>query len=486
MRGSKPVSRLLPVALALVVTALGTSTASTATAAPAAGPHVTLLFSRTAITAANDCQRSDAGVMQLDTQVAPALAALGLLPTGSIETGATLDSANYCSHYRLSVFASWDQARTLADDYGWSFVSHTKSYPHDQALWSSLSASQLFDETCGSEQAITAHGLPGATGLFAWPDNFVYSPALPYVEQCYDFNRHYGSGITDQAAAIQAPYAQSTTSFTGGACADPKAACYSYSFTLSPTRYRSPAAMLAKVTHASASQWVTLQSYVLVTGAQPGEWDCTAPSWTDHWTDDTERYCWNDYLSVVTALPATAVVADPATVGGDWGRSVTGQATPPPSLSSMTPSSGPDGTLVTLAGRGLADAESISFNGTPAEFVIGSDTTLTAWVPTGATSGPITVTTPEGSTATLTRFKVTPVISIFSPQSGSVGTVVEIGGSGLLGTTSVKFHGVPAPFTVMSDSVVTASVPAGATTGVIRVATSGGGTSSGTSFVVTG
>jgi FtsP/CotA-like multicopper oxidase with cupredoxin domain len=52
--------------------------------------------------------------------------------------------------------------------------------------------------------------------------------------------------------------------------------------------------------------------------------------------------------------------------------------------------------------------------------------------------------------------------------SRKAGDVVEILGSNLTGATSVSFSGTPAPFTVAS-----ASVPTGATSGTIEVATPG-------------
>jgi hypothetical protein len=35
---------------------------------------------------------------------------------------------------------------------------------------------------------------------------------------------------------------------------------------------------------------------------------------------DVERYCWNDYQSILDAIPATATVTDPKTVAEAWGR----------------------------------------------------------------------------------------------------------------------------------------------------------------------
>jgi uncharacterized protein (TIGR03437 family) len=63
---------------------------------------------------------------------------------------------------------------------------------------------------------------------------------------------------------------------------------------------------------------------------------------------------------------------------------------------------------------------------------------------------------------------------------------VTIKGANLSGATSVTFNGAPASsFTIDSASQVRAIVPAGATSGVVRVTTSAGSTTSAKSFVVT-
>jgi hypothetical protein len=56
-------------------------------------------------------------------------------------------------------------------------------------------------------------------------------------------------------------------------------------------------------------------------------------------------------------------------------------------------------------------------------------------------------------------------------------------GQGLTGTTSVTFNGVAATkFSVVSDTYMTAVVPAGATTGAVVVATPAGNLTSNVSF----
>ncbi len=62
----------------------------------------------------------------------------------------------------------------------------------------------------------------------------------------------------------------------------------------------------------------------------------------------------------------------------------------------------------------------------------------------------------------------------FVRASGKVGQTGPILGQGFTGTTSVMLNGVPANFTVVSDTFIRATVPAGATTGYVTVATPSG------------
>ena len=67
-----------------------------------------------------------------------------------------------------------------------------------------------------------------------------------------------------------------------------------------------------------------------------------------------------------------------------------------------------------------------------------------------------------------------PTIKSFKPKSATVGTEVTIKGTNLAGATKVTFNGAVA--SVISDTAkkITADVPAGATTGYIKVKTPGG------------
>jgi uncharacterized repeat protein (TIGR03803 family) len=71
-----------------------------------------------------------------------------------------------------------------------------------------------------------------------------------------------------------------------------------------------------------------------------------------------------------------------------------------------------------------------------------------------------------------------------SPGFGKVGSVINILGNNLAGTTSVTFNGVAAAFKVISGSEIKAQVPTGATTGTIQVITPIGTLSSNVAFQV--
>src|SRR5207248_135226 len=97
-----------------------------------------------------------------------------------------------------------------------------------------------------------------------------------------------------------------------------------------------------------------------------------------------------------------------------------------PTITNFLPTSGPVGTGVTITGTNLTGATAVQFNGTNAAFNILSGASITAFVPVGATTGLITVTTPDGRAAGAGLFTVinSPVITGFLPISGSVGTSV--------------------------------------------------------------
>jgi len=70
------------------------------------------------------------------------------------------------------------------------------------------------------------------------------------------------------------------------------------------------------------------------------------------------------------------------------------------------------------------------------------------------------------------------------PSAAVAGAAVKILGSDLAGATAVSFNGTAAAFTVVSRYLITTTVPAGATSGVVKVATPSGTLSSNVGFQV--
>ena len=198
-------------------------------------------------------------------------------------------------------------------------------------------------------------------------------------------------------------------------------------------------------------------------------------------------------FSVVSATSLTAVVPVGATTGKISVTGPSGVGTSAavftvigaPVLTSFTPTSGLVGTTVTITGTSLGNATAVTFNGIPAIIVTNTATTISMKVPDGATTGPLKVTTALGTGISGTIFTVpAPTLTSFSPATGGIGTGVTITGTNFTGTTSVKFNGVAAPYIVTTATTIATTVPSGATTGPISVATYGGVVTSTGSFTV--
>jgi alpha-tubulin suppressor-like RCC1 family protein len=164
---------------------------------------------------------------------------------------------------------------------------------------------------------------------------------------------------------------------------------------------------------------------------------------------------------------------------------------PPPSVSGVSPASGPQpgGTSVTITGANLGEASAVHFGATAASsFTVNTATSITAVSPAGAGVVDVTVTTPVSTSGTSASDKfsylppptVTKVKANKGPASG--GTSVTITGTALTGATAVSF-GVNAAsqFTINSATSITAISPPG-TSGAVDVSvTTASGSSSASS-----
>jgi uncharacterized repeat protein (TIGR03803 family) len=141
----------------------------------------------------------------------------------------------------------------------------------------------------------------------------------------------------------------------------------------------------------------------------------------------------------------------------------------------LVTTNGKVGTTVDILGQGFTGATGVTFDGVKATFDNVSNTFLTAVVPNGALTGTVTVTTFTNTYKSNLIFKVTPQLTAISPAGGIVGSTVTLTGVSLTQTSSVTVGGLAAAFKVVSDTKVTATVPAGAKTGLsIGITTAGG------------
>jgi len=167
-------------------------------------------------------------------------------------------------------------------------------------------------------------------------------------------------------------------------------------------------------------------------------------------------------------------------------RAALGPASSPPAgayvqqrIMNFSPGSGPVGTLVTLNGSGFTGSNlawvGAAHNGAVS---VTSDTQAQVTIPVGATTGAIGIFNPSYGAFTATSFTVTSStpaykqqgIMNFSPSSGPVGTVVTLNGSGFTGS-NLAWVGAAhnGTVSVISDTQMQVTIPAGATTGAIGI-----------------
>jgi hypothetical protein len=159
-----------------------------------------------------------------------------------------------------------------------------------------------------------------------------------------------------------------------------------------------------------------------------------------------------------------------------------------PVIGGFSPTTGGPGINVVITGLSFTGATAVKFNGTASSYSVPASTEIIATVPSGATTGPISVTTSSGTFTTGSNFFVTgsaPVITSFNPTNGVSGTVVTLNGANFTNVSSVSFGGVTGSFTPpTSTTVLYATVPLNAVSGLITVNASSGAGNSGSLFYV--
>jgi len=163
-------------------------------------------------------------------------------------------------------------------------------------------------------------------------------------------------------------------------------------------------------------------------------------------------------------------------------------------ITSFSPASGSVGTVVTIYGSGFSATPSgnaVAFNGTSAAVSASSINSITTSVPSGASTGKISVTVAGTTVSSSADFVVNPAnaptITAFTPASGDAGVSVNVTGTNFdpnAGATTVKLNGVSAGPSVSSTTALSFPVPAGAGSGRITATTSLGTATSADDFIV--
>ena len=165
------------------------------------------------------------------------------------------------------------------------------------------------------------------------------------------------------------------------------------------------------------------------------------------------------------------------------------------SIVGFTPTTGLVGTTVTIYGTGFSttpNQNSVTFNGVAATVISATATQIVTQVPTGATTGPISVTSPNGSATSSTPFTVGPLlfpptITGFTPTIGVAGTAVTINGTNfnlVSANNRVRFNITSATVTSSTATQIQTQVPSGTGSGPIQVMTGYGTATSSADFFV--
>jgi hypothetical protein len=199
---------------------------------------------------------------------------------------------------------------------------------------------------------------------------------------------------------------------------------------------------------------------------------------------------WNA-TSIVVPVPAGATTGNLVVMAGGLASSV--PFTINPTITSVNPSFGPVGTVVTISGTnfgGFVPGDTVTFNGTTIQNAASwIDTGISVPVPNVATTGPVVVTAGGFASNSSVNFTVTPVtITSLNPASGPTGTLVTITGTNFgptQGASFVSIGGFTATPTSWSQTSIVVPVPTGATTGSVGVAVGGVVSSNALTFTVT-
>ncbi len=300
---------------------------------------------------------------------------------------------------------TWSQLASLYGN-GNDVGGHTVD--HIDLTSSSYTLQQKTAEVCDNFQALAQQGLNPVS--FAYPFGAYDATAEQIVQNCGFRTARITGGIDRNGVGAGPVYAETIpppdwyatrTVYNGGGSAP---------LTLSFLEDSVTAAAQ------NGGGWVPLVFHEICSQAfDPADYSSCTASWAPIELDTFNAFL--DWLQSA-GQPGGA----PAGTSVQTVRQVLANSPPPPpspTVSSFTPSSGSPGSTVTISGNSFTGATKVTFNGTAATFTVTSDSTITAAIPLGATTGPIAVTTPAGTGTSSGSFTVTsPSSSYYSLVTG--------------------------------------------------------------------
>lgn len=148
---------------------------------------------------------------------------------------------------------------------------------------------------------------------------------------------------------------------------------------------------------------------------------------------------------------------------------------PEPFILDFDPVMASPGELIVIRGAHLSNATKVLFAGDKEGiFSAVADTQIIVRVPAGADSGPVKITAPEGEGESEMDFLVSgagPFITGLNPSKGQAGDAIIVEGVNLSSVKEIFLNGASVNFQVVANTQLSLSIPAGATTGFIRLVT---------------
>jgi len=215
----------------------------------------------------------------------------------------------------------------------------------------------------------------------------------------------------------------------------------------------------------------TAGTTVTITGTGFGNAQGTV---TFNGTDASIISSWTD-TSIVVKVPAGAttgdvIVRDTLGVRSNGVLFTVELATP--SITSLSPISGPSGTPVIIKGTGFGNTQGagyVTFDAVIAAITSWSDTAIVAMVPELSSVVDVEVINSNSLRSNKSTFTIMQIYDL-SEYSGPPGTLVTIMGIGFgMTPAKVTFNGTSAAITSWTDTTIVVTVPTGSTTGEIVV-----------------